>query len=402
MKRRGQVDSVLLAWLRTPNNAPDHVRKALESPSRPLGIESRACMEGVFGTDLGHVQIHTNAAAAISCELLGARAYTVAHHIIFGFRQYNWRNHEGKRLLTHELVHVLQQDDAIPDNRVPLQFGTKEDGYEQQAEDIENLALWADSENASIHRVTRIAPLCDVALYRATKKVCVPASEALNVILGPGPSTTVASSAFGKLAEELITLDYLTKRPGRVLFDHYFDNPFPITYLSFLVSHNPHLRKPLTIVRLGADLALNVAGFNRPDILTDMPAIKEFYEIKPNSPSGDAAALVKFAFIGALQAAYSLSYPKGASFTPSPSISLASGTIPMLVGTPLPFEFSLKVDRTAPGLIQYLACVETDWAKLGVNALVMIGIIIMILLLKRVPNLPPIPVPGGVPIPLLS
>jgi len=238
------------------------------------------------------------------------------------------------------------------------------------------------------------------AIYRAKTKICVAPSVALDVIFpGSNPVKILVSKAFGLIAEELITLDYLSKRPGKVLFDHYFDNPLVYTYLSFLISKNPHLRNPFTIALLLFDLQSDVFGIKRPDILTDMPGIKELYEIKPNSVSGLVEGRAKLAAIDGFKIVYRLVYPRGSTFTPTPSIVLASGTIPMIVGGPLPFELSLSVERTRPGLIQYKTCVETDFVKAAINELVLIAIILIIVVAKRVPKLPPVPVPGGLPIP---
>ncbi|GAC1343720.1 MAG: hypothetical protein NVSMB18_20040 [Acetobacteraceae bacterium] len=238
---------------------------------------------------------------------------------------------------------------------------------------------------------------------RAVTKVCVAPSEALDILFpGPDVGKTIVSKVFGLLAEELITLDYLEKRPGKILFDHYFDNPLALTYFSFLLSKNPHLRNPFTIALLVGDLTSDVFGIKRPDILTDMPGIKELYEIKPDSVAGLSKGRMKLAAISGFQIVYGLSYARGRTFTPTPSITIAKGTIPMFVGGPLPFELSLSTRRTLPGLIQYKVCVETDFLKAAVNELVLIAIIVIILVAKRVPGGTPLPVPGGLPIPLLN
>jgi hypothetical protein len=41
---------------------------------------------------------------------LNARAYTIGHDIVFGAGQYAPESHDGRRLLAHELTHVLQQN----------------------------------------------------------------------------------------------------------------------------------------------------------------------------------------------------------------------------------------------------------------------------------------------------
>jgi hypothetical protein len=67
-------------------------------------------MELRFGRDLGHVRIHTDALAAESAGTVQALAFTVGHHVVFGADQYRPQSDPGKKLLTHELTHTIQQD----------------------------------------------------------------------------------------------------------------------------------------------------------------------------------------------------------------------------------------------------------------------------------------------------
>src|SRR6478735_6110926 len=75
---------------------------------QPLDAATRQFMESWAGRDLGGVRIHTGAPAADSARSLGAQAYTVGSHIVFGANRYDPRSPSGARLLAHELVHVAQ------------------------------------------------------------------------------------------------------------------------------------------------------------------------------------------------------------------------------------------------------------------------------------------------------
>lgn len=77
-----------------------------------LGTRTRAEMERSFARDLGVVRIHTDAAAARSAREVEAHAYTVGPHIVFGAGQYAPDTMTGKRLLAHELAHVIQQSSS--------------------------------------------------------------------------------------------------------------------------------------------------------------------------------------------------------------------------------------------------------------------------------------------------
>jgi hypothetical protein len=59
--------------------------------------------------DFGQVRVHTDSRAAESARAVNARAYTVAHNMVFAADQYAPETKEGRRLLAHELTHVIQQ-----------------------------------------------------------------------------------------------------------------------------------------------------------------------------------------------------------------------------------------------------------------------------------------------------
>jgi hypothetical protein len=59
--------------------------------------------------DFGHVLIHRDRRAAEAARLVGARAFTVGSHIIFGEGEYQPDSFSGRHLLAHELAHVVQQ-----------------------------------------------------------------------------------------------------------------------------------------------------------------------------------------------------------------------------------------------------------------------------------------------------
>ncbi len=64
-----------------------------------------------MGYDFNHVKIHTGPEAEHSAKEVNARAYTVQNHIVFNEGQFDPDSDQGKKLLAHELVHVMQKDD---------------------------------------------------------------------------------------------------------------------------------------------------------------------------------------------------------------------------------------------------------------------------------------------------
>ncbi len=98
--------------------APPSVDHVLASPGRPLEPALRQDMEHRFGHDFSRVRVHSGAAAEQSARDVNAYAYTVGQDIVFGGGQFTPGTHQGRRLIAHELTHVVQQsgsDASSPD-----------------------------------------------------------------------------------------------------------------------------------------------------------------------------------------------------------------------------------------------------------------------------------------------
>lgn len=87
---------------------PDSSFKDL-GPGQPLDESARAFLEPRFNTDFSAVRVHTGAQASASALALGARAYTLGNHIVFGAHQYAPDTTHGRSLIAHELAHVGQR-----------------------------------------------------------------------------------------------------------------------------------------------------------------------------------------------------------------------------------------------------------------------------------------------------
>ena len=103
--------------LRTPSAAAGHaaappiVHEVLRSPGQPLDVSTRAFFERRFAHDFGHGRVHTDTKAAASSRAVQATAYTVGRDIVFADNKYAPTTTAGRRLLAHELPHVVQQVD---------------------------------------------------------------------------------------------------------------------------------------------------------------------------------------------------------------------------------------------------------------------------------------------------
>lgn len=80
-----------------------------QQSGQPLPPSLRTFFEPRFGQDFGAVRVHTGAGAAQSTQAVNAHAYTVGRDIVFAPGQYAPETTAGRRLLAHELTHVVQQ-----------------------------------------------------------------------------------------------------------------------------------------------------------------------------------------------------------------------------------------------------------------------------------------------------
>jgi hypothetical protein len=109
------------------------VHEVLRAPGQPLDRGLGAAMSERLGHDFGSVRVHADETATRSARSLGALAYTVGRHIVFGQGQYSPGSPAGRQLLAHELVHVAQQRQH-PEPRANLEIGAAGDRMEQEAQ----------------------------------------------------------------------------------------------------------------------------------------------------------------------------------------------------------------------------------------------------------------------------
>lgn len=88
---------------------PSLVNEVIQSPGDSLDQETRQFFEPRFGWDFSRVKVHTGSRAASSSEEINAHAYTVGNHVVFNENQFSPKTDSGKKLLAHELTHVVQQ-----------------------------------------------------------------------------------------------------------------------------------------------------------------------------------------------------------------------------------------------------------------------------------------------------
>jgi len=93
-------------------SVPATVESAIHSTGESLDTGTRIFMETRFGHDFGNVRVHNDSLAHRASADINAQAYTHVNHIVFGKAKYQPGTDTGKKLLAHELTHVMQQNNS--------------------------------------------------------------------------------------------------------------------------------------------------------------------------------------------------------------------------------------------------------------------------------------------------
>jgi hypothetical protein len=100
----------------TGNNAAAYIGRLNGGQTLPAELQN--FYEPKFGFDFSNVKIHTDTAAAKSAQSINALAYTSGNNIVFGSGQFSPLTTQGKKLLGHELTHVVQQNAGRAQNSI--------------------------------------------------------------------------------------------------------------------------------------------------------------------------------------------------------------------------------------------------------------------------------------------
>jgi hypothetical protein len=130
--RRATSNQAIMQLLSHP--ASHLEQEVLRSPGQALDAATRGYFEPRFRQDLSAVRLHTDRRAAESVRAVGASAYTVGAHIVLGPGRYNPVTEETRRLLAHELAHVVQNRGQGTGAAMQPLVGAPGDAPEREAE----------------------------------------------------------------------------------------------------------------------------------------------------------------------------------------------------------------------------------------------------------------------------
>lgn len=126
-----------------------------------LDNDTKADMEGRFGTSFGDVKVHTGGAAHDSAKAVNAQAYTVGSNIVFQDGKYDPGSDSGKHMLAHELTHVVQQRSGPVDGSDAgggVKVSDPSDRFEREASSNADRLMSADAHAGHSHDAAPAAP----------------------------------------------------------------------------------------------------------------------------------------------------------------------------------------------------------------------------------------------------
>lgn len=141
------------------NNVPNTVKSTLSGPGTPLERSLKRDMEIRFGRDFSKVRIHRSSTAEQSARDIKAHAYTSGNNIVFGKGQFSPNDGNGRRLLAHELTHVVQQTGTSTVNIM-------------REEDTSRFSGCSEDQISSIEEARRAASIrCQLSVFQLSGTV---------------------------------------------------------------------------------------------------------------------------------------------------------------------------------------------------------------------------------------
>jgi hypothetical protein len=161
------------------NGIPPIVQDVLNSGGgKPLDSTTRGFMESRFGQDFSEVRVHTDAKAAESARAVNAEAYTMGRNVMFGAGQYLPQTSEGRRLLAHELTHVVQQNISVAPLMLQSISGSIVDDPLLEQEAQKHAEIVTDPRISHVRGNTAVKPVTPGTIQRQASGATSTASAA--------------------------------------------------------------------------------------------------------------------------------------------------------------------------------------------------------------------------------
>ncbi len=116
---------------------------SLSGKGESLSPQTKAFFEPRFGHDFSNVRVHTDYSSSDLAQSINAKAFTKGYDIVFNSGEYSPNTLEGKKLLGHELTHVVQQNKII--NQV-----NREELTDSKEKKVATLSIHTDLETENL------------------------------------------------------------------------------------------------------------------------------------------------------------------------------------------------------------------------------------------------------------
>lgn len=191
--------------------------RAEQDAGHPLDPNTRTDMEEAFGWGFGNVRVHTGAAADVLAGRMHAKAFVYGEHVFMRSDLPNFGWPEGKRILAHELAHVIQQERVADETGVPTP--------------VTRDALEAEAGNAA-EAASRGAPATVALRVRLPQISCIDGDEEDSVIRWMMPEAVFVEDFTRADSPEPIQASHIAQASVMRRFDQFTNHvdPFVAAY----------------------------------------------------------------------------------------------------------------------------------------------------------------------------
>lgn len=236
---------------------------------RPLAERVRSDLESGFGRDFGDVRVHTGHDAHAAARALGARAFTVGTDVAFARGEYAPDTDRGRRLLAHELAHVVQQTgradgagapvSTVPAGTVQL---TPDEKRENPPKTTSGELAWEIFKPTVVGGIRSLAPP-----VLALSKLGEHHREVIEVVGKLDDSVNKLRTYSAKIEEVAQTTE------GKREETEAGERKLPVPALKSMGKVKRHVQSVPEAVRIDADALVNeAADVVTGEMFTDMPA----------------------------------------------------------------------------------------------------------------------------------
>jgi len=146
----------------------------MQTTSNTIDPVLKQPLSAFLGENLDHVRIHDNSDSGHAAESIYAKAFTIGNQIHIGPAGKALSGKAKEELLTHEIVHTLQQKSVNPYVQTKMPVSQPQDSSEQHANSIAGEFVQMQSANyqssgLAMRKRQRIAAVNEPVLHRDIK-----------------------------------------------------------------------------------------------------------------------------------------------------------------------------------------------------------------------------------------